>query len=132
MNHNTNEKLNIMAVDDEKIYQLLYDNLLKKYNNVDYQILKNGKEGLEYYLQNNEKIDIIFTDITMPEMDGIEMTKKIKKYENNNNNNNNSKNVKIYAVSSISRKDFKKEEYFFEFIQKQYLIDKLNSIITKS
>ncbi|MFP4403331.1 MAG: response regulator [Candidatus Woesearchaeota archaeon] len=129
MNHNTNEKLNIMAVDDEKIYQLLYDNLLKKYNNVDYQILKNGKEGLEYYLQNNEKIDIIFTDITMPEMDGIEMTKKIKKYENNNNN---SKNVKIYAVSSISRKDFKKEEYFFEFIQKQYLIDKLNSIITKS
>jgi len=37
----------------------------------------NGQEGLEIALNNN--IDIIVTDINMPEMNGIEMIKELKK-----------------------------------------------------
>jgi PAS domain S-box-containing protein len=36
----------------------------------------NGKEGLDIY--NEEKPDLVLTDIAMPEMDGIEMIKRIK------------------------------------------------------
>jgi DNA-binding NarL/FixJ family response regulator len=38
---------------------------------------QNGKEAV-LYLQNNE-IDIVFTDINMPEMDGLKLCKRLKR-----------------------------------------------------
>jgi len=39
----------------------------------------NGKEGLETFIENKDKIDIIITDINMPELDGLEMIAEISK-----------------------------------------------------
>jgi signal transduction histidine kinase len=44
----------------------------------------NGKKGLEYIKNNN--FDLIITDINMPEMDGLEMIKNIRKLEDNGKN----------------------------------------------
>ena len=60
--------------DDEKIRESFLMILNKIFKNV--LISENGKEGLELFKQHHP--DIILSDIKMPEMDGLEMTKEIK------------------------------------------------------
>ena len=64
----------LVAEDNESNYMLIYTLLHK-----DYEVLhaKNGKEAVE--IVNKEKIDLILMDIKMPEMDGIEALKEIRK-----------------------------------------------------
>ncbi|MFK2823223.1 response regulator [Arcobacter sp. YIC-80] len=38
-----------------------------------------GQEGLEKYKQNQEEIDVVLTDLSMPNMDGLKMIEEIKK-----------------------------------------------------
>ena len=67
--------LNLLYVEDDENtmeYTLLLLNEL--FNNI--VVAKNGKEGLEKFQEN--KIDIVITDINMPIMNGIEMSKEIK------------------------------------------------------
>ncbi len=42
-------------------------------------VANDGQEGLELYNQHSEEIDIIITDISMPNLDGLEMAREIKK-----------------------------------------------------
>ena len=42
-------------------------------------LLCDGQEAFEY-LQNNNNIHIVLSDIKMPNMDGIELSEKINKY----------------------------------------------------
>ncbi len=39
----------------------------------------NGKKGLDTFIENQDKIDIVITDINMPELDGLEMIEQINK-----------------------------------------------------
>ncbi|WP_378183447.1 response regulator [Aquimarina sp. SS2-1] len=73
-------KYNLIIADDHKMF---LDGLLSILNSEnDYNILltaKNGKHIAKYLEINpDEKIDLIITDITMPEMDGIALNKIIK------------------------------------------------------
>ena len=43
----------------------------------------NGQDGLDKFKQNQENIDLIITDINMPKLNGLEMTKEIRKINNN-------------------------------------------------
>ncbi|MBE6070421.1 MAG: response regulator [Clostridium butyricum] len=68
----------ILIVDDEKIERRGIKSLLKKLDlELDIQEVSNGKEALEYLLEN--KMDILFTDIKMPFMDGIQLIENVKK-----------------------------------------------------
>ncbi|MGA1932933.1 response regulator [Arcobacter sp. YIC-464] len=40
-----------------------------------------GKDGVEKFKENQDKIDIIVTDLSMPNMDGLEMIEEIKKID---------------------------------------------------
>jgi two-component system chemotaxis sensor kinase CheA len=55
----------------------------------------NGEEGLEALRINAETVDLLFTDIEMPIMDGVEMTKKIR-------SESRFRQLPIIAVTSLS------------------------------
>ncbi|MCI1476959.1 MAG: response regulator [Clostridium beijerinckii] len=66
--------LKILVVDDEDIEREGILFLLKKFQyNLEIIEAKNGKEAY-FYLQENH-VDILFTDIKMPFIDGLELTK---------------------------------------------------------
>jgi DNA-binding NtrC family response regulator len=67
----------LIAEDEENILNLL-ERLLKKNGYVTY-VANNGKKALE--IAKSKEIDIVITDIRMPEMDGITLIKEIKKMD---------------------------------------------------
>ncbi len=73
------KQLKILYVDDDIINRKLLKNILKK-NPMVYEMLeaKDGKETLEV-LNKNPDVDLVLLDILMPEMDGIETLKHMKK-----------------------------------------------------
>ena len=70
--------VNVLVAEDNSINQKLINNILTGLG-LDVTIANNGEEALE--LRKNEEYDIIFMDIQMPVMGGIEATKQILKYE---------------------------------------------------
>ena len=56
-----------------------------------------GKEGLDCFLEKNNKIDLIITDINMPKMDGLSMCQRIREIN---------KKVPIIITTAYSDKDF--------------------------
>ncbi len=70
--------MNIVIVEDEIKIRNGLSRLLSSYE--DHEVIakaKNGREGLETI--ENLHPDLVFTDIKMPEMDGLEMLEEVKK-----------------------------------------------------
>jgi len=75
MNINLLKTLKILIVEDEsRLASLLKDAISEYFHSV--IIAKDGEEGFKRFKEN--KPDIIITDIMMPKINGLEMTKKIK------------------------------------------------------
>ena len=75
--------LRVMVVEDDKINQNVLKAIFNKLS-VEAVIIDNGKEALKEYFRNHNKYDMIFMDLRMPELDGIEATKLILKFEKQN------------------------------------------------
>ncbi len=71
----------ILVVDDEKIIVDLHRKLLER-SGYDVIVASNGVEALEKI--ELEKPDLILTDVSMPEMDGLRLCEQLKKSENTN------------------------------------------------
>jgi signal transduction histidine kinase len=67
----------ILVCEDDLILQMLMKNVLQVFD-VKVYFANNGKEGLEL-LKENPKIDLVFTDLNMPVMGGIEFISEVKK-----------------------------------------------------
>jgi PAS domain S-box-containing protein len=85
----------ILLVEDDRINQLVIRDMLKQ-RGYEVKIAVNGYEALKFFKE--EKFDIIFMDIQMPEMDGIEATIKIRQLENHENN------IPIIALTAYALK----------------------------
>lgn len=71
------KNLNILYVEDEEDIRTYLTPILEQlFNNV--LVATNGEEGLDIYEESHMDIDLVLTDISMPKMDGLEMSSIIK------------------------------------------------------
>jgi len=117
---------NILIAEDNKTNQLLIKTIFfKKFNNkVD--IANDGIEAVALYEANN--YDIIFMDIQMPNMDGVEACQKIKQYEQNNN-------LATIPIIALTANNLKGDREKFlqlgmsDFIAKPFTVDEINQVL---
>lgn len=74
----TERKMRILAAEDNKTNQLVFRKMVKEIE-IDLKFAKNGVEAIEQF--SKFAPDLIFMDISMPEMDGKEATQEIRKIE---------------------------------------------------
>jgi len=106
----------VLLADDNMLNILLASTILKKYK-VSFDAAYNGLEAYELF--NDNDYDLILTDIQMPEMGGIELTRKIR-----NNENLLKRNIPILGVTAnVMQEDRKKylESGMNELVLKPFL-----------
>jgi len=74
--------LRVLLVDDSELALMLLERDIRGFLSEDDEIIKikDSVEALRYYKDNSVDIDIVFTDLTMPKMNGIELLEKIKEF----------------------------------------------------
>ena len=67
---------NILVVEDEPVLRRTVGQILEM---LGYKVssVENGLEALEFYWDQKEEIDLILSDIAMPEMGGLELRKEL-------------------------------------------------------
>jgi signal transduction histidine kinase/CheY-like chemotaxis protein len=72
--------LHSLVVEDNPINQKMIEHTLKNMG-ISSECANNGQEGFDRYMENSKNYDVIFMDIQMPVLNGIDATKKILAYE---------------------------------------------------
>ncbi|CCO46258.1 putative TWO-COMPONENT SENSOR PROTEIN HISTIDINE PROTEIN KINASE (DHKK, DHKJ) [Vibrio nigripulchritudo SOn1] len=71
-------KLNILVAEDSPANQMVIKLMLSNLGH-NVHIVPNGVAAVEYVKKNQNNLDVIFMDISMPEMDGLAATKVLRK-----------------------------------------------------
>ena len=121
-----NYKFNVLVAEDNKINQKVIKFLLEQ-QGVDCTFVKNGSEAVKLFKILD--FDMVFMDIFMPEMDGLEATKLIKSTEKYNKHG-----VPVIAVSaSAFEEDIEnaKNAGIDHFLAKPIDTEKLKELLVK-
>ncbi|MGM0379175.1 MAG: chemotaxis protein CheV [Bacillota bacterium] len=110
--------INVMVAEDNKLIRKKIEEKLSS-GDITYETFENGKMALNNF---NDEYDLLITDIEMPEMDGIELSKKIKKKYN----------VPVLVFSSVINEQTKREvKDFADYLVDKPGLDKLINILEK-
>jgi PAS domain S-box-containing protein len=102
---------NILVVEDDAVVRDLMVTVLEEMGHTCIEG-GNGLEGLQEYKNNSDKIALVVTDLIMPEMNGIQMSKSIREIN---------PDINIVAVSGYPPKDEDiTESLFSAFIKKPF------------
>ena len=86
--------INIILADDIEINREIFLGMLED-SGANILVAENGQVAYELYVENHEIVDIIFMDINMPIMDGVEATTMIR-----NTVFSNAKSIPIVAITA--------------------------------
>lgn len=70
------ERAKVLVVDDEPLVRRVCEMVLER-NNFQPVLMENGAQGLDYYRRSLDEIVLVLSDVGMPGMDGVEMTRKM-------------------------------------------------------
>ena len=70
----------ILIIDDESQIRTMLKMMLEK-EGFDTIVASNGKEGMQLFRE--EAVDLVITDIIMPEKEGVELIQELKKNDSN-------------------------------------------------
>lgn len=101
--------LKVLIADDNKVNQLVLKKMVSRLNITDITIVDNGKKAVDSYISSleSEPFKLILMDIQMPEMNGIDATRSIRRHEKDND----LPQVKILAVTAFVTEQDKEECY---------------------
>ncbi|MDI9310123.1 MAG: ATP-binding protein [Limnohabitans sp.] len=123
--HNELKGKKALIVDDTKMNAILLKKLLLKWE-IETEYAESGKLALKY--AENKVFDFILMDIHMPEMNGLEVSKKIRTTQNYNSS------TPIFAITADiladTQEDFNK--YFSGIIFKPFETEKLYDLLLHS
>jgi CheY-like chemotaxis protein len=89
-----------LLVEDNPINQKVAKKLLEK-NGCQVAVANNGREALQSLTNAQWNFDVVFMDVQMPVMDGLEATKEIRRIETTNG-----KHLPVFALTAhISKQD---------------------------
>ena len=116
----------VLIAEDNIINQKVAVKLLNRFcENID--VVENGRLAVDAVKKNS--YDMIFMDLQMPVMDGIEATKEIRKWENENGIHTNIIALTAHAQKSDEEKCF--EAGMDDFISKPFKVEELEKIFSK-
>ena len=135
----------ILVVEDDKINQIVIRNIFKRFN-CKIDIAENGLESIgkifncsdksEDYLLHSKEIstkkamyDIVFMDMSMPKLNGVNATIRIREIENNSNSSNKLFIVAMTANASIKDKNTCLDSGMDKFLTKPIILDDLSKIL---
>lgn len=118
------EKKNILVAEDDDINMVVISTIL---DDLGFNCLKasNGRIAVEMYKEHN--VDLVFMDLHMPEMDGLEATSKIRDIQSQ------TKYAPIIALTAdiIISNDFNENDKLFDnYITKPYRIDQIDTLLS--
>lgn len=76
------KEITVLYCEDEQNLREVTSGILKSFTKKQF-IAQDGKEGLEYFKKYQNEIDLVITDVNMPNMSGLEMAKEIKEINSN-------------------------------------------------
>ena len=122
------QSYNILLVEDNVMNQKIIKRFLEK-KGLKVYIAETGQIALDLY--KNIQFDLIITEIQLQEMDGIEMTEKIREYEKSSG-----KLTPIAVLSTHTTQEYRElcfkagiDAYFNKPINKQILYEYLDQIL---
>jgi len=128
VNYRNFSNLHSLVVEDNPINQKMIQHTLKNMG-ITSDCANNGQEGVDMYMENS-KYDVVFMDIQMPIMNGIEATKEIIKYEEAQNISH----TPIIAVTANALKGDREkfmEEGLDEYVSKPINLDRFIEALEK-
>ena len=95
------KKIKIIIIDDHQIFGEGFCSLLESNNYNVTRVFQDPVKALNY-LKISNKVDVVFSDINMPKIDGISLIDKIKKINNK---------IKVIIISMYSEKSIINEAF---------------------
>jgi len=119
-------KVKILIADDYKDNRSLLIQIASLLN-YEYVSVENGREAIQA-LTKHDDINMVFMDIEMPVMNGIEATKEIRKLYSAHSK------VPVVAITAHTTDLFESKLQsagFNDFITKPYTLDKIQTVVEK-
>ncbi len=76
----TSQPLRLLLAEDDPVNQKVAQSLLERYGH-EVTIVADGRAAVDQLVQHREDFDAVLMDVRMPEMDGLQATRAIRKWE---------------------------------------------------